>query len=44
MRYKCAKCGEVSDGFPQGVIRCPNCAYKVLFKERMPVTKTIIAR
>lgn len=42
--YKCAKCGEVFDKLPKRVIRCPKCAYKVLFKTREPVTKQIKAR
>lgn len=42
--YRCAKCGEEFASLPKGVIRCPRCAYKVLFKVRDPVTKQIKAR
>ncbi len=42
--YKCIKCAEVFDDFPKGVIRCPACAYKIVFKVRDQVAKTIKAR
>lgn len=42
--YKCGKCGEKFDKLPRGMIRCPVCAYKVLFKIREPVTKKVKAR
>jgi len=42
--YKCIKCGEVFQDFPKGIIRCPACAYKIVFKSRDPVTKTIKGR
>ncbi len=42
--YKCAKCGEIIPSMPQGVIRCPSCANKILYKMRDNVTKDIKAR
>ena len=42
--YKCAKCGTVVAELTVGVVRCSNCGYKVLFKVRDPVTKTVKAR
>lgn len=45
MPYKCFKCGDVFDEIPKGgVIRCPACASKVLFKARDPVTRNVKAR
>jgi DNA-directed RNA polymerase subunit RPC12/RpoP len=44
MAYKCGKCGEVFNDLPQGIIRCPACAYKVFFKVRQPVAKKIQAK
>ena len=42
--YKCGKCGETFDQLPQGIIRCPACAYKVFFKVRQPVAKKVKAQ
>ena len=42
--YKCAKCGAVVQDLAVGVIRCSSCGYKVLFKLREPITKTIKGR
>lgn len=42
--YKCGKCGEKFERLPQGVIRCPRCADKILFKLREPITKEVKAR
>ncbi len=42
--YRCGKCGEIFDKLPQGVIRCPQCAFKVLYKTRDPVAKEVKAR
>jgi DNA-directed RNA polymerase subunit RPC12/RpoP len=42
--YKCGKCGKEIDSMAEGIVRCPVCAYKVLYKQRAPVTKTIKAR
>ena len=44
MMYKCSNCGELFDTLPDGVIRCPKCASKVLYKVRDPITKDVIAR
>jgi len=42
--YKCVKCGEEFAELPRGLIRCPNCAYKIVVKTRDPITKEIKAR
>jgi len=42
--YRCGKCGEVFESLAVGVIRCPQCAYKVLYKGRDPISKEIKAR
>lgn len=42
--YKCGKCGETFERLPDGVIRCPQCAYKILYKLREPVAKEVKAR
>ncbi|MBN2067723.1 MAG: DNA-directed RNA polymerase subunit P [Candidatus Diapherotrites archaeon] len=44
MPYKCGKCGEIIKELPEGVIRCPVCAYKVLYKVRDPIAKDVQAR
>lgn len=42
--YKCGKCGEIFNKLPEGIIRCPACASKVLYKLREPVVKKVKAR
>ena len=42
--YKCGKCGEKFNKLPEGIIRCPVCAFKILYKEREPISKTVKAR
>ncbi len=42
--YRCGKCGERFESLSDGVIRCPVCAYKVLYKERIPITKEVKGR
>ena len=44
MSYKCTKCLNVFDTLPPMLIRCPNCANKIFFKVRQPISKTIKAR
>ena len=44
MPYKCAKCGEKINSLPPGIIRCPSCANKILYKMRDNVTKELKAR
>ena len=41
--YKCGKCGTIVETIAYEV-RCPNCAYKVLYKTRSPVAKEVDAR
>lgn len=42
--YSCANCGEKFDKLPEGIIRCPACAFKILYKERAPVAKKVRAK
>lgn len=44
MSYKCGKCGYLVDTLSEGLVRCPSCAYKILYKVRQPVAKTVKAR
>ncbi len=44
MAYRCAKCGNEFDELPKGMVRCPSCAYKIVFKTRDPLAKEIKAR
>ena len=44
MAYKCAKCGEVLAVMPEGIIRCPACANKILYRVRENVAKDVKAR
>ena len=44
MSYRCAKCGNVIQSMTPGIIRCPSCANKILFKVRENVAKDIKAR
>lgn len=37
--YKCGKCGQTVKELPKGMVRCPACAYRILYKIRPPVTK-----
>lgn len=42
--YKCIKCEATVEELPKGIIRCPNCAGKILSKLRPAVTREIKAR
>ena len=42
--YKCMRCKKEFDELPKGLIRCPNCAYRILTKVRPSITKKIKAR
>ncbi|MBN1940552.1 MAG: DNA-directed RNA polymerase subunit P [Candidatus Diapherotrites archaeon] len=42
--YKCGKCGEKFNKLPDDTIRCPVCAYKVVYKTRPKVAKKVMAR
>ncbi len=45
MTYRCAKCGGRIETLPEGgLIRCPSCANKILYKLRDSVAKDIKAR
>jgi DNA-directed RNA polymerase subunit RPC12/RpoP len=42
--YKCGKCGYEIENLAEGLVRCPSCAYKILYKNRQPVAKNVRAR
>lgn len=44
MTFKCGKCGKVVEDLPDGLVRCPACANKVLYKLRQPIAKEVKAR
>lgn len=41
--YKCGNCGRVIET-DEGVVRCPFCGYKILFKERSGNVREVQAR
>jgi DNA-directed RNA polymerase subunit P len=41
--YKCGNCGKTVE-MDEGVVRCPFCGYKIVFKERSGNVRTIKAR
>lgn len=44
MSFKCGKCGNVVETLSEGLVRCPVCAYKILYKQRQPITKVVQGR
>ncbi len=42
-KYKCVRCGQEIEQFYSGVVRCPNCSYRVVEKMRSEVVKEIPA-
>lgn len=42
--YRCGKCNQTFEKLQDNLVRCPKCAYKVLYKVREPVVKEIKAR
>lgn len=42
--YKCGRCGKLLELAPEEQIRCPFCGYKVLFRERPKVVRTVKAK
>ena len=46
VRYECVRCGLVFDGekiAERGIIKCPDCGYRVLRKVKPPVVKRVNA-
>lgn len=43
MAYKCAKCGTEVTNVSEGLVRCPSCGHRVLYKTREPISKTVKA-
>lgn len=43
MAYKCAKCGTEVQNVYEGLVRCPSCGYRILYKLREPISKTVKA-
>ncbi len=42
--YKCARCGSEFDRLIEKSVRCPNCAFRIVFKTREGLAKTVVAR
>lgn len=42
--YKCVRCGTLMGEFPVGIIRCPNCSFRVVQKLGSEVVREIPAR
>ena len=43
MTFKCMKCETELELVSEGMVRCPNCGHRIMFKKRDPVVKTIKA-
>ncbi len=43
MAYRCAKCGTEVTNVAEGLVRCPSCGYRILYKTREPISKTVKA-
>jgi DNA-directed RNA polymerase subunit RPC12/RpoP len=41
MSYRCAKCGTIVQTIAEGLVRCPSCGHRILYKTRDPIAKTI---
>ena len=41
MGYKCGKCGTEVNSIEDGMIRCPSCGFRIIYKTREPVAKTV---
>jgi len=41
MTFRCAKCGVQVQSIEEGLIRCPSCGYRILYKLRDPLAKTV---
>lgn len=43
MVYKCAKCGTEVQNVQEGLVRCPSCGYRILYKKREALAKVVKA-
>jgi len=41
MSYRCAKCGKEVASIEEGMVRCPSCGHRILYKKRDPIAKTL---
>ena len=41
MPYACGKCGTEVASVAEGMVRCPSCGYRILYKKRESVAKTV---
>jgi len=41
MAYKCAKCSTEVTMVSEGLVRCPSCGHRVLYKTREPISKVV---
>jgi DNA-directed RNA polymerase subunit RPC12/RpoP len=41
MGYVCGQCGKEVQSIAEGMVRCPSCGYRLLYKVRDPIAKTV---
>jgi DNA-directed RNA polymerase subunit RPC12/RpoP len=41
MGYKCGKCGKSVSTIEEGLVRCPSCGHRVIYKTRESVAKIV---
>lgn len=41
MSYNCANCGAEVATVDEGLVRCPKCGFRIFYKKRDPVAKTV---
>jgi DNA-directed RNA polymerase subunit RPC12/RpoP len=41
MSYRCAKCGTEVTNVSEGLVRCPSCGHRILYKTRDPIAKEV---
>jgi DNA-directed RNA polymerase subunit RPC12/RpoP len=41
MAYKCGKCGTPVSSIEEGMVRCPSCGFRIIYKTRDPIAKTV---
>jgi len=41
MPYRCAKCRTEVQSVPEGLVRCPSCGHRIMYKLRDPLSKEV---
>jgi DNA-directed RNA polymerase subunit RPC12/RpoP len=41
MAYVCGNCSTEINSVEDGLLRCPKCGFRIVYKKRDPVAKTI---